>query len=72
MNKTPMKWKSKMKKAFGITTPNTKQRGNIDKRKRDQKSKLQPVEVVGRVKEEDLVKQEQNVYKIIKREMKMV
>ena len=72
MNKTPMKWKSKRKKAFGITAPNTKQRGNIDKRKRDQKARLQPVEVVGRVKEKGLVKQEQNVYKIIKREMKMV
>ena len=43
------KWKSRMKEAFGIAAANTKQRRDIDKRKRDQKARLQPFEVGGRV-----------------------
>ena len=56
-----------MKKSVGIAAPNTKLRRDIDKKKRYQKARLQPLEVGGRVKEEGLVKQEQNVYKILKK-----
>ena len=53
MNKTPPtyieKWKSRMKEVFGRAAANTKQRRYKDKRKRDQKARLQPLEVGGRV-----------------------
>ena len=42
------KWKSRMKEAFGITAANIKQRRDMDKRKMDQKARLQPLEVGGR------------------------
>ena len=41
------KWKSRMKEGFGIAAANTKWRGDMDKRKRDQR--LKPLEVGGRV-----------------------
>ena len=37
-----------MKEAFGIAAANTKQRRDLDKRKRDQKARLQPFDVGGR------------------------
>ena len=38
-----------MKEVFGIAAANTKWTGDTDKRKRDQKARLQPLEVGGRV-----------------------
>ena len=43
------KWKSRKKEAFGIAAANTEQRRDLDKRKRDQKARLQPLDVGGRV-----------------------
>ena len=37
-----------MKEAFRIAAVNTKRRTDIDKRKRDQKTRLKPLEVDGR------------------------
>ena len=54
MNKTyhqriPKNWKSQMKEASGIAAATPKRRRDINKRKRDQKARLQPLEVCGRV-----------------------
>ena len=38
-----------MKEAFKKTAANTKQRRDMDKRKRDQKARLQPLKMGGRV-----------------------
>ena len=43
------KWKRRTKEAFGIEVANTKQRRDMDKRKKGKKAGLQPLEVSGRV-----------------------
>ena len=43
------KWKIRMKEAFGIAPADTKRRRDMDRRKRDQKARLEPLEVGGRV-----------------------
>ena len=43
------KRKSRMKEAFGTAAANTKRRRDMVQRKRDQKARLQPLEVGGRV-----------------------
>ena len=45
-------WKARMKEAFEIAEENTKKRGSADKRHRDLRAILEPLEVAGR----DLVK----------------
>ena len=42
-------WKTRMKEAFKIAEENTKKRTSIDKRQRDLKATLEPLEVGGRV-----------------------
>ena len=42
-------WNARMKEAFKITEENTKKRRSADKRQRDLKATLEPLEVGGRV-----------------------
>ena len=66
-----------MKEASEIAAANTKQRRDMDKRKRDQKARLQPLKVCGRVLVKNLNERggsgktkaflEQRVYKILEK-----
>ena len=49
-------WKTRMKEAFKIAEENPKKRTSTDKRKRDLKATLEPLEVGGRVLVRNLTK----------------